>query len=189
MDRLRAFRRVDDEVDLVVVHRVDTVRATFEHLVDAADVEPVLAEVRGGAVGADEREPEVDRRRAIATARACRARAPRGTRHPSSVASCPPRAGSSRTRARSPSRCPSLRRSSASRGRGSCRHLRTSQREHDLFDRDVARLDLSRPSSASVLPAMIFAAIFASGLPIALLTNGIVRDARGFTSSTKTSPS
>ena len=40
------------------------------------------------------------------------------------------------------------------------------------------------PSSASVLPAITFAAIFASGLPIALLTNGTVRDARGLTSST-----
>jgi len=40
------------------------------------------------------------------------------------------------------------------------------------------------PSSASVRPHMTFAAIFASGRPIALDTNGIVRDARGLTSRT-----
>jgi hypothetical protein len=44
-----------------------------------------------------------------------------------------------------------------------------------------------KPSSRSVLPAMTFAASFASGTPMALLTNGTVRDARGFTSSTKRS--
>jgi hypothetical protein len=33
-------------------------------------------------------------------------------------------------------------------------------------------------------PVITCAASFASGTPIALLTNGIVRDARGFTSST-----
>ena len=31
---------------------------------------------------------------------------------------------------------------------------------------------------------MIFAATLASGTPVALLTNGVVREARGFTSST-----
>ena len=41
-----------------------------------------------------------------------------------------------------------------------------------------------KPSSASVLPAITCAASFASGTPIALDTNGTVRDARGFTSST-----
>ena len=38
------------------------------------------------------------------------------------------------------------------------------------------------PSSSSVLPAITFAAIFASGRPVAFDTNGTVRDARGFTS-------
>ena len=40
------------------------------------------------------------------------------------------------------------------------------------------------PSSASDRPAITFAAIFANGTPCALLTNGTVRDARGFTSIT-----
>ena len=38
--------------------------------------------------------------------------------------------------------------------------------------------------SARVLPTMHIAASFASGRPVALATNGTVRDARGFTSST-----
>ena len=41
-----------------------------------------------------------------------------------------------------------------------------------------------KPSSASVLPAITSAASFASGTPIAFETNGTVREARGFTSST-----
>jgi hypothetical protein len=41
-----------------------------------------------------------------------------------------------------------------------------------------------KPSSSSVRPTAIFAASFASGTPIALLTNGTVREARGLTSST-----
>lgn len=41
-----------------------------------------------------------------------------------------------------------------------------------------------KPSSFSVLPAITLAASFASGMPIALETNGTVRDARGFTSMT-----
>ena len=41
-----------------------------------------------------------------------------------------------------------------------------------------------KPSSRKVFPAMTLAASFASGTPIALLTNGTVREARGFTSST-----
>ena len=40
------------------------------------------------------------------------------------------------------------------------------------------------PSSASVLPAITFAAIFAQGTPVDLPTNGTVRDARGLTSMT-----
>src|SRR5258708_32345060 len=38
------------------------------------------------------------------------------------------------------------------------------------------------PISRSVFPAITNAAYFASGTQIALLTNGILRDARGFTS-------
>ena len=42
------------------------------------------------------------------------------------------------------------------------------------------------PCAASVLPTMQRAAILASGTPVALETKGTVREARGFTSSTKT---
>ena len=40
------------------------------------------------------------------------------------------------------------------------------------------------PSSARPWPIITLAAIFAHGTPVALLTNGTVRDARGFTSMT-----
>src|SRR5215468_3219222 len=40
------------------------------------------------------------------------------------------------------------------------------------------------PNSLSFRPTITFAAILASGTPVALLTKGTVRDARGFTSST-----
>ena len=46
-----------------------------------------------------------------------------------------------------------------------------------------------KPCSASDVPAMQRAAIFASDTPMHLETNGTVRDARGFTSSTYTSSS
>ena len=45
------------------------------------------------------------------------------------------------------------------------------------------------PSSRSVLPAMTRAASLASGTPVALLTNGMVREARGLTSRTYRTPS
>ena len=41
-----------------------------------------------------------------------------------------------------------------------------------------------KPSSASDWPAITLAAILASGTPVALLTKGTVRLARGLTSST-----
>jgi hypothetical protein len=40
------------------------------------------------------------------------------------------------------------------------------------------------PSSASDFPAMTLAAILAQGMPVALETNGTVREARGLTSMT-----
>ena len=46
------------------------------------------------------------------------------------------------------------------------------------------RISLVKPSSESFLPAMTLDASFASGTPIALLTNGTVREARGLTSRT-----
>ena len=45
------------------------------------------------------------------------------------------------------------------------------------------------PSSASVRPAITFAATFASDTPVAFDRYGTVRDARGFTSSTYTTSS
>jgi hypothetical protein len=41
-----------------------------------------------------------------------------------------------------------------------------------------------RPKLARVSPAMILAAMAATGWPMVLATNGTVREARGFTSST-----
>ena len=43
---------------------------------------------------------------------------------------------------------------------------------------------LVNPNSASVRPPITWAASLARGTPVALLTKGTVRDARGFTSST-----
>ncbi len=40
------------------------------------------------------------------------------------------------------------------------------------------------PTSASPAPAITLAAILLTGTPVALATNGTVREARGFTSST-----
>src|SRR5205807_1957447 len=59
------------------------------------------------------------------------------------------------------------------------------------FRRNPPRLEICcgntsaiRPRSLSFLPTMIRAAILASGTPMALLTKGTVREARGLTSST-----
>jgi hypothetical protein len=51
------------------------------------------------------------------------------------------------------------------------------------------RSSSSSRSSASVAPSITRAAALASGTPVALLTNGTVRDARGLASITKISPS
>ena len=57
------------------------------------------------------------------------------------------------------------------------------EREHRLLDRDVAELrPASSPKPASGLPAMMRAAMPATGRPITLATNGTVRLARGLTS-------
>ena len=65
------------------------------------------------------------------------------------------------------------------------------ERQHRFFDRDVvagngqARAGPTRNSS-SVAPSITRAAILTNGTPVALATNGTVRDARGFASMTKT---
>ncbi len=48
----------------------------------------------------------------------------------------------------------------------------------------VGTISWVKPRSDSLCPAMIFAASFGSGTPIALETKGAVREARGLTSST-----
>lgn len=64
-DRLAAFGRIDDEIDLVVVHCIDAVRSPFEDFVDAADGEAMVAKIRGGAMSGDESETEVDKSRSL----------------------------------------------------------------------------------------------------------------------------
>ena len=66
-----------------------------------------------------------------------------------------------------------------------------AERQHRLLDGDVVahHRGTSRPSSrssASVEPAITRAATLASGTPVALATNGTVRDARGLASMTNT---
>ena len=64
------------------------------------------------------------------------------------------------------------------------------EREHRFLDAEVRRDDLGQRLPVGALcvasdcPAMQRAAILASGWPVALLTYGTVRDARGLTSST-----
>ena len=60
------------------------------------------------------------------------------------------------------------------------------EREHRLLDRDMRapRVGARARRSASFSPAITRAAILAIGTPVALATNGTVREARGLTSST-----
>ena len=60
------------------------------------------------------------------------------------------------------------------------------EREHRLLHRDMRRdrLVVEAGSRRSLAPAMTRAPILATGTPVALATNGTVREARGFTSST-----
>ena len=51
-------------------------------------------------------------------------------------------------------------------------------------EKNFGMISVVNPSSGKVLPAMTREAILAKGLPMALLTKGTVREARGFTSST-----
>ena len=63
--------------------------------------------------------------------------------------------------------------------------LETEKGKDRFLDRIVRRHNfLVNPSSRRVMPVITLAASLASGTPIALLTNGTVREARGFTSST-----
>ena len=65
--------------------------------------------------------------------------------------------------------------------------LEAVERQHRLLDADVVgahRLGSGRSRSAIRSPSMIRQAILASGTPIALETNGTVREARGLASMT-----
>ena len=60
------------------------------------------------------------------------------------------------------------------------------ERKHRLLDPDVIerRRCCRDRSSRAIRPAMMRAAILATGRPMTLATNGTVREARGLTSST-----
>ena len=68
----------------------------------------------------------------------------------------------------------------------SCPWKRLKGKTDSLTAQYFGQISSVNPSSFKVFPAITFAANFASGTPIALLTNGTVRDARGLTSSTYT---
>jgi hypothetical protein len=59
------------------------------------------------------------------------------------------------------------------------------EREHRFLDAEVRRRHLGvMPCAPATGPTMQRAATLASWMPVALLTNGTVREARGLTSST-----
>ena len=59
------------------------------------------------------------------------------------------------------------------------------EREHRLLDPDMVEAwRLQARSLRAISPAMMRAAILATGMPMTLATNGTVREARGLTSST-----
>ncbi len=62
---------------------------------------------------------------------------------------------------------------------------KTVERENGLFDGDMLRpVGFGKPQFLQRFPQHDLVASFASGTPMALLTKGTVREARGLTSST-----
>ena len=61
---------------------------------------------------------------------------------------------------------------------------RLNGKTDSLTEKCCTATSVVTPSSRSFAPAMTLAAIFASGTPMALLTKGTVREARGLTSRT-----
>jgi hypothetical protein len=107
LDRLRARRRVDDQVDAAVQQAVHDVRPPLAHLVDALDVEAAAGQELVRADGGDDLEAEVDEPLGDRDrARPCRCPAPTRTRSRPSAAWCRRRSGSCRTPSRRWSRCP-----------------------------------------------------------------------------------
>ena len=173
---------VDDQVDVAVEDAVDAVRPALAHLVDAL-----------------RRAPAGQERRACRRWRPARSRARSGPwrPRPRRPCRCPAATG---TRCPPSAACAGADLALAERGGEGGRdahdlagraHLRAEdgvdarelrEREHRLLDRDVRGRDLLDAQLVSVLPAAMRAATFASGTPIALDTNGTVRDARGLTS-------
>ena len=183
--RLLALGGIDDQSDLVVFYHIDDVRATLAHFVDApADDARLLQHLRGAAGGGDleaardQHLREQHRAGLVAVAHADEAQAARRQDHPG---------GGLRLGIGLAEGVPGAH--DFARGF----HLRTQdgiglgeldEREHRLLHREVRRNALARccPCAASVLPVMTRAATLASGMPVALETNGTVREARGLTS-------
>ena len=184
--RAEALRRVDHHGDLPALNRVDAVRAALGDLVDRLDLQAVLrADTRPCRCVATSVKPARARRcavgstAALSSSRTLMKTAPLGRQD---------RAGGD------------LRLGEGgAEGRVDAHHLagrlhlraeqrvdagELGEREHRLLHRDVRRNDLRGEAEvvAACWPTMTRAASLASGTPMALLTNGTVREARGFTS-------
>ena len=186
-DRLRALGGVEDQLDLARQHRVDDVRAALQHLVDDFDRQPGCAQQRGGAARGDEREAHLDEAAARLDHRRLVAVAHRDEdARPAAAARRRRRAATWRRRGRNRSRGPSPRRSISSPGprMRSTPGKRAKGNTASFTATCGAALRRSSRKSASRSPAITRAAILAIGTPVALATNGTVREARGLTSST-----
>ena len=198
--RAPAARRVHDQVDLArgdQVDRVDArpVLADLGH--DRVDRDPARLEHRGGAGGRRDREAELGE----AAGRdepglPCRGRRARGTPCPCCGSVLPAPAWLFANAM--PNDAVDAHHLAGRAHLGAEERVDVGEaveRQHRFLDRRRGRLrraGASRPSarsSASVAPTISRAATFASGTPVALLTNGTVRLARGFASMTNTSPS
>ncbi len=180
-----AIGSVDDHRDPPFLHRIDYMRAAVEHLVDALALEPELSNVvaRCRASRSARIPSQPGRARSARAARLSSSRTLMNTSPVRQIRSTPP-APPWQTPSRTSCRFPSPRRSISSRGRGSYRRPEIARKGNtDSFTATcLGTCSVVKPDLASFLPAITSAAYFASGTPIALLTNGIVREARGFTS-------
>ena len=163
-------------------------RAPLAHLVDALDLDAGLLRKACVPRGGDQAEAELEqRRRDRDRARPCRWPAPTGRPGPACGSRVPARdlaLPNAAAKLRSMPITSPVERISGPRMRVDAGELH--EREDRLLDRHVGRASTSRTSiSRSVLPTAMRAAIFASGTPVTLETNGTVREARGLTSRTK----
>ena len=191
----RALRRVDDEVAAAAAEEVDDrrPRALLGHLADVLDGEAGGGERAGGAGGREQLEAE---RRRAPPRRGRRPACPRPARRGTPCRSSGARRPAARSAfANAVGRSDALaitspvERISGPEHRVGAREAR--EREHRGLDADLSQgVALGgRPRSASFAPAARRHAASTRLTPVALLANGTVRDARGFASSTKTSPS